>query len=275
MRFASTADTTAKCRGSWSPNLFIDLVNQYEAAAEPLARIFGVLGRWGTDRKFAEAIEIISMVTQQDSYDGVVVLLAMRTYPALLLVYAFGLGTLKAGRYDRMFALFSTRMENPYRDTKRFLIESLFHNAWEGSDRGNWNLLPEHNSKNYKSPLSRHLRLIFSAWAADYIFLPNEVDLLFAEFELLGAFAFMSLKYDRIGVQQSLTGAQPMGQNYLWCPVGEFAWDSKTLNSIMSKWEAEPAKKQLLAAGFGHGDSESFDSMRVSLERLIGAMAWQ
>jgi hypothetical protein len=76
-----------KPSGAWSDERFAQLVSRYEAVTEPLARILGVLGRWGGGDDFGQASELIARLGHREPESGLVVLIALRRpraiYPAL------------------------------------------------------------------------------------------------------------------------------------------------------------------------------------------------
>jgi hypothetical protein len=91
--------------GAWSNDYFISAVARYEAQTEVLARIFGVMGRYGTDGEFRDVLDAIVKLGFRDPVGGFNFLTNIRTYPAVLLFYAYGIGLLKAQRFADLFQL--------------------------------------------------------------------------------------------------------------------------------------------------------------------------
>ena len=112
--------------GNW-PNVFIEQVSKYEAIVEPLARMFGVMGRWGTGTQGAMIKEYIGTLSTEDEARGLEALLALRTYPGVLLFYAYGLGLLQARRYTELFVLLSFLFGFTFRDALLCRAGFLMH----------------------------------------------------------------------------------------------------------------------------------------------------
>jgi hypothetical protein len=87
----------------------------------------------------------------------------LKFYPILLLVYAYGLGALKAGNFDLLFRWFVQTVRREQSGSQPLIVSignwwSTTHNYWkllDGKDRA-------------KTPLSDHLHTVTSAWASDY-----------------------------------------------------------------------------------------------------------
>jgi hypothetical protein len=156
----------AQPMGAWSNDLFISAVARYEAQTEVLARIFGVMGRYGTGGEFGDALDAITRLGYRESVSGFTALLNLRTYPAVLLFYAYGIGLLKARRFADLFKLFSAPV-NTGRDQGKQVVSHLLLGAWEGMENDVWKLLPELEQR--KTALSDHLHKLFEGWTVDYL----------------------------------------------------------------------------------------------------------
>lgn len=159
-------------QGSWSVDEFRRRLKVYEAATEPLAKAFGVLGRWGDDTELATVANTIrGVVTRANKVgNGLTVWLGLRTYPAVLLMTAYGLGLARAERWKTLHDLFSLSMPREERDPKR-VVNSLFLWDWKGWDDNLWNNVEGFMTGNNrrKTPLSDHLLDIFSEWGDAFL----------------------------------------------------------------------------------------------------------
>ena len=70
---------------TWSPEEFRRRVARYEAIVEPLARTFGILGRWGDGSEFSRVNETLAELYQRQDDSGVTALLNLQRYPVVLL----------------------------------------------------------------------------------------------------------------------------------------------------------------------------------------------
>jgi hypothetical protein len=177
-------------QASWSVDEFRRRLKVYEAATEPLAKAFGVLGRWGDDTELATVADTIRGVVASANKvgSGLTVWLGLRTYPAVLLMTAYGLGLTRAERWKTLHDLFSLSMPREERDPKS-VVNSLFLWDWKGWDDNLWNNVEGFTtgSNRRKTPLSDHLLDIFSEWGDAFLGVPTDNALLFDRFEALGA----------------------------------------------------------------------------------------
>lgn len=253
--------------GAWSNDFFVSAVARYEAQTEVLARIFGVMGRYGTGGEFREAMDVITRLGFREFTSGYNVLTNLRTYPAVLLVYAYGIGLLKAQRFGDVFKLFSTPI-NTGRDQPETVASHLLLTRWEGNERDPWKLLPELDKR--KTALSDHLHALFEGWTDDYLFAKGEYTTLFEHFELLGTLAYVSLSNDKATLQAAI---QSPNRDFVWAPMGRAAWDGRTSRPIFDSWKGD-LQPQLLKAGFARGDKDYLPLAIESIGRLASRINW-
>jgi hypothetical protein len=256
--------------GAWSVERFSKTIARYESLVEPLARIFGVLGRWGTGDDFTLAIETICRFGYREGGSGLVALLALRTYPGVLLFYAYGIALLKARRYNDLYCLFSAEIKTRNQN-QTHIVGHLFLGAWEGMSDNQWKSFP--GLERHQTPLSDHLHDIFQNWTDHYVFVPDEFTRLFEEFELLAALAFTSLSADLKTLQDAAKG-DGSGRNFVWAPVGRVAWDTQNRGALFENLTRPEIATVLLKAGFARRDQAHLTEALGSLKRLFGRIAW-
>jgi hypothetical protein len=247
--------------GAWSNNLFISAVARYEAQTEILARIFGVLGRYGTGEEFRGALDAITRLGVREPAGGFTSLINLRTYPAVLLFYAYGIGLLKAQRLGDLFKLCSTPIKTG-RDYPKTVASHLLLGAWEGMENDPWKLLPELDKR--KTALSDHLHELFEGWTVDYLFTKGEYTSLFEHFELLGTLAFVTVSNDKATLQAAI---QNQNRDFVWCPMGRAAWHGSVSRPILESWKGDLGPL-LLKAGFAHGAQDYLLAAVESIGRL-------
>jgi hypothetical protein len=251
--------------GAWQDEFFVSAVARHEAQTEVLARIFGVLGRYGAGDEFRDAMDVITKLGHRESAGGFTVLINLRTYPAVLLLYAYGIGLLKAQRFADLLKLFSTPV-NIGRDYAPTVASHLLLNRWEGSEHDPWNLLHGKNSR--RTALSDYLHQLFERWTVDYLFTKGEYTTLFEHFELLGTLAYIALANDKPTLQAAL-----QARDYVHAPMGRAAWDGRTCRAILESWKGE-LQPVLLKAGFARDDQEYLALAIESIGRLASGMRW-
>ncbi|TIQ06631.1 MAG: hypothetical protein E5X61_33675, partial [Mesorhizobium sp.] len=127
-------------QGPWSGEEFRQRVARYEAATEPLAKCFGVLGRWGDGSELAIVAETIRAVVTRANKEGsgLTAWLGLRTYPAVLMMTAYGLGLIRSERWKPLHDLFSLQIAREDRDPKT-VANYLFLWEWKGWGDDIWN----------------------------------------------------------------------------------------------------------------------------------------
>ncbi len=267
VEIANTDEFSAN--GSWSNERFQRTVMRYETIAEPSVRLFGILGRWGSGSEFKTVVDVIQNLSSVETRNGLVVFNNLRVYPARLLLFGYGLGLLKAQRYDELFRLFTYSVTND-RDREKTLVDTLV--AGEGDDKDIWNGLEEFPEHNRKMPLSDHLHAIFSKWTSDYlVFGQREYTRLFESFELLGALAYLTLTQDEALLEAAVKG----GFNQVaWAPMGRASWDGETRRAIFEDWRRNGMAKQLTAAGFVRNSGPFLDLALKNLDILGNRLRW-
>jgi hypothetical protein len=260
-------------QGSWSVDEFRRRLKVYEAATEPLAKAFGILGRWGDDAELAIIADTIrGVVTRANKVgNGLTVWLGLRTYPAVLLMTAYGLGLARAERWKTLHGLFSLSMPREERDPKR-VVNSLFLWDWKGWDDNVWNNVEgftDGNSRR-KTPLSDHLQDLFSEWGAAFLGVPADGALLFDRFEALGALVHLEENNE-----SSLKDQLEKGDGKARMSVGRLGWRSEGRRSIEHELKSTAMRQQLLKAGFAFGSEAYLDLFLENLSRVARWMEWR
>jgi hypothetical protein len=227
--------------------------------------MFGIVGRWGDEPGHRLAGDILGDLAHPKVEGGLISWLDLRVYPAVLLLYAYGLGALKAGRHEILFRWLTQSLRTESRDAKP-AVTRLLLTAWAGGEHGRWQQLA--GLKNHKTPLSDHLHDVTMAWTADYTLSAREHTLLFEMFEVLGALAFLTLDATKEEFEQA--HSQQGHGKFVWSPIGRAAWHSETRGKILHDLEQPDLRAALLKAGFGRDDEDHLKLAIESMRRLMG-----
>lgn len=241
--------------GSWDQTEFRARVRRYEAIAEPLASVVGVVGRWGDDSELPLVLDIIrNLCAQADELGaGLSVYVNLRSYPAVLVFTAYGLGLTRAGRWSALHRLFDAEIDRKHKKVVR-VVQTLFLWSWEGTDQDAWKQIE--GLEKHKTPLSDHLLTLFSEWGKHFVGLAPDFELMFERFEMLGSLAHLE-RNEKATIQQDLESSP-----YLvgaWMPVGRASWHGGNADKLIAELQAEPMKGALVEAGFAQGDPEFID----------------
>ena len=201
----------------------------YEAASEPLARMVGVLGRWGTGSEVTTVTNIVRFVCSEvnEVREGLNHWINLLTYPAVLLVTAYGIGLVRRQRWQALHLFLSSEIEDSYREGLMRVVESLFLGSWGGSHDDYWRMLE--GMDNLKTPLSAHLYDLFGEWSKSYVGVVSSFEELYETWEVIG-----SLTHCERYTLEELQGA--MSKNsFAFMPVGRSRPTKQIYHRIIRK----------------------------------------
>ena len=255
---------TERPQGSTSKD-FTDLVEIYEAAIEPLARLCAVLGRWGAGVEHSIVLDAIKGLhaASQVEQSGWVAGLALKSYPIALVTYAYGMGLVRANRLSELNELFNTtlinRREMPFPvgvDLSPFYVEGAngLLELWRSFEDQSRALTPFCNRL--------HDRLA-PRWAPDFAGLQDH-GLLYERFEF---FSFLFFCEQRGVSEESLADAVK-NHDFKRIALGRLSWHSETINRFAHEYATEEYRAPLLAAGFALGSQSYLEQMLEGLKRL-------
>src|SRR5690606_20682426 len=104
--------------GQWDQQEFRSRVQRYEALTEPLARMAGVLGRWGDGAELPLILDILKGIYRQaeEIGSGLTVWLGLRSYPAVLVFTAYGIGLTRSQRWNTLHDLLVASWPREYHE---------------------------------------------------------------------------------------------------------------------------------------------------------------
>lgn len=232
----------------------------YESATESLARIAGVLGRWGNDSEFKATIDIIQAIHSYASQErsGPEFWLALRSYPAVLLVAAYGIGLVRGERWDTLHRLLTETIESEGCLKSKRIVEELSLGFWKGDRNGYWQNLE--GLDKHKTALSDHLCDLFQKWGESFIGIIPNFEQLYETWEIISLFAYCEC-YDLTNDFEDFT--------HILLPVGRSRSHRDTRDRILELIQNSDFKYKLLDAGFGKGQRKFFDATMIILQRTI------
>lgn len=248
-------------QGQWSQEGFRARIQQYESATEPLARMAGVLGRWGDGKDFDVVLNVLRSLYYHARKigNGLTYLLHLRSYPAVLIFTAYGIGLTKAARWDILLKLFLSVLASENRKPQR-VISTLFLWSWVGGDKQIWQQLEGFDKR--QTPLSDHLLDVMTSWSKSFTGADANFELLFERFELMGSLAAFH-KNDEAELEKSAASAATRRDALVWMPVGR----SAVARTLLQELEDQSRITALLEAGFAKG-SERFLKLFIANFKL-------
>ena len=257
--------------GQWNADEFRRRVAIYEAISEPLARMAGVLGRWGNDDEISHMKDIVRFLFDHGNKEreGLVSSIGLQTYPAVLLVTAYGIGLVRSQRWRALHDLLSSELESRDSADPSRIVEKLFLWSWEGGKNKYWELLE--GMERHKTPLSDHLCALFEKWGESYVGIVSNFAELYETWEIIGSLTYCE-RYTVEALQEALS--RDSMQSYAWIPVGRSGWNNQTLRRIIRRIQSDEMRPCLLDAGFGKRHTGFLNLAIKNLERHAGRMQW-
>lgn len=254
----------------WNQEEFRSRVRRYEALAEPLTRMAGVLGRWGGGTELTTILDIIRGLYMQAEKvgNGLSVWLGLRSYPAVLIFTAYGVGLTRSQRWKTFHELLVAPWPREYRDPKR-VVSTLFLDEWKGAKNEVWKELEGLDRR--KTPLSDHLLDVMTNWRSSFAGVSAEFELVFERFELLAALAYLE-EDSEASLEQAFANT-PHGL-FARMPVGRVGWHDSSANSLILELQSEATITALLDAGFARNSRRFLELSIESFKRYVGRMSW-
>jgi hypothetical protein len=262
------ADLSAQA--PWDQAVFRARVKKYEAITEGLASTAGVLGRWGSGGDLPLVLDVIRTLYAHAEKvgGGLTAYLGLRSYPAVLVFTAYGIGTVRAGRWKVLHELFNAIIDREHRDPKR-AVETLFLWEWKGNGNDVWRQMD--GLDRHKTALSDYLLEVFTNWSKPFVGLVPDFEMLFERFEMLGSLAHFE-KNEKPSVNEKLS--MPGEQNSAWTPTGRSGWHESIATKIITEFQSNSMKARLLEAGFAKGDAGFLDLFIRNFHRIASRMSW-
>ena len=255
------ADPMFKVDLSYDQDQLRKRVLQYEAAAEPLSKMAGVLGRWGDERSDALLLEVLQTLHGAAKLvSGTTIWLRLRTYPAVLIFTAFAIGLTRANRWIPLYRLFTSPMRQEHQAPAR-LVDTLFLWKWPGASEDYWKRVA--GLERSLTPLSDHLLEVMTSWSKSFVGVVSDFELLFERFEVLGSLAQVG---ESSTIELQTTLAKP--DEFVWMAVGRSARNDQTRATLFQELETPEFREALLKAGFAQSDASFLDVFMQNFNRI-------
>lgn len=240
----------------------------YEATTEPLARMVGVLGRWGDGSELTLVMDIVRSIHHRAAQgSGLADWNHLGSYPAVLLVTACGIGLTRSRSWDTLHRFLSQQVESPSSLEPARLVDELFLSAWSGGDNNDWKNLK--GLERRMTALSDHLCRVFADWGESFLGLVPDFEFLYETWEVVGSLVF----FERYGLDDLRGTSSSLGmQDRVWMPIGRSAWHTQMRRRIFEHINSDDVNQALLDAGFGNGDRESLNRAMICFERAAQRM---
>ena len=241
-----------------TPAGFERLVAFQESSTEPLSRVLGVLGRWQDSIEHDSVVNALLAVWAQCGETNPAIA-HLRCYPAVLLLWAYGIGLTIAKRWRDLHGLLSHTVSggndrNPQRLV--YVVSEWFLDSYRNEL---WKHLP--GLKDRYAPVSDHLYGVLNNWRDSFAaVLPNFEDL-HDTWEIL----FALIYYESNADERERDG---------WAPVGRNGWRHHFRRTFLARVAQGDLCSELAAAGMAGG---SGDRIAANVERytdFVAGLRW-
>lgn len=235
-------------------------VEKYGALCETLISVFVTGCYWGNaDATKLWVSSLQRIANPSESGGGLVYLLKLRRYPALLLLYSAGLAAVASGNYATLAAVLTEPKARDDQNKNEAICSEVYPIAV--MEKGVGHLLP--GLDRHHTPVSDHLYAKLRAPLRE--FLPRDEDYqdAFDRFEYLLGLVHADLNRREV-------------ENGWWGPVGCFAWrgslfnqEGRTSQKIGAEIEADGAGWPLLKAGLFGGSLEQLKTAKAKFNGFL------
>ena len=256
-----TAEDAFPVSGSWSQSQFVDCLKEYENAVNELTSIQALLNYWGKDiHKEILSLPLRHLCGRLGIVGGTPGWIALRWYPALLLLYSGGISSIAAGNYSNLKTLLYTRVRDP-ESAKKDLTSVLAIVSSISDLHDYFKLLPGHERQYV--PRSEYLFKLLQPNLDDLFFLGTDYETFFDTFEVL-----LALEH----AHQNFRG---------WGPVGRFGWKherggtASPFHRVLSEAVNSGTNWQPIKVGMFGGSLDRFTEVAKQYEQnILAKLAW-
>lgn len=248
--------------GSISGAEFAARLLKYETAMGDLLHISVLLGRWAEPAQQNVVRHIVDVLAgQMEPKSGSTLLLALRSYPMLLSMYAGGIAAIEGDNYQSLRTLLATPVRNERRGETTTVVQATTQAMLEVARTNAFKLLPGHE-RNY-SPQSEYLFKRIQPVLEDSLYAGSKYENLFDRFEIF--YALTNADYD----------------NDYWGHPGRFAWkysrdgSDNPFKSLLEEAKREGDDWPPLRAGLFKGSHARFAGVAEKFRtELLHKLNW-
>jgi hypothetical protein len=250
-----------------TPEEVAERLEKYEAAMANMIVTMLCLSHWAEGQQTHLIEKCISRLTDHfEATSGRTIWLNLRWYPAMLLLYAGGLGSLAAQKYDNLATALLSRISSlmePDREESAVLV--IGKAGLELTRTDAFKLLPGHE-KQYV-PRSEYLYKELQPLVDDVLFLGKSYESLFDRYEVLQALVYADLHESEA--------------RRIWGPIGRFGWkyagtegELNPFTRIIAEAARQKEKWPPLQVGLFRGSYERFSEVATAYEGLLKGLNW-
>jgi hypothetical protein len=238
-------------------------VTLYESLSEVLVALMITGAYWGSEIHNGSWVKCLSRIADAGLRNETSALLALKKYPALLVLYSVGIASVAAGHYKALAAVLTQAKVDYGLGAEPLALSLDVHKVIQG------NLQAEVlGLRGRRTPISDHIHRILREPFREVLPQDAEYDLFFDKFEYLLALVHLELREQR-------------GRLPVWAPIGRFGWRNNVSageNNIASLIESEIQSTgedwPALRAGLFGGSVDRARAAKAKVDRIVTGLAW-
>jgi hypothetical protein len=252
--------------GRWDIAEFVNRIHRYEEEISDLLRVQALVGHWTTEACGpCLVLAPTRLANDKIATGGNTGWAALRWYPALLLLYAGGIGAVASGNYRNLNALFATEVSSPsvgQHEPAPFISAAL-----KGNDDVAGAFQALRSRQNEYVPRSEYLFDLLRQPLDDILLVGRDYERLFDRFEVL-----LTLEQ----AHRAARSTEDVGR----APLGRFAWkyrghhDGDPFSLVVKEATRQGQAWPPLAAGLFGGSYDRFVKVEEYYAQAIARTGW-
>lgn len=258
---SKTSEEYFKVSDPFSQEELLERMTRYEALATDISAITACIAYWARNphQKFLQKIVERSTDRHFESRSGLSTWIHLRWYPQILQLYYSGIAAINGGRYDSLFNIFYTEVDDSQsRDGQITFAESVNKAIMELYSADIPKKIPGH--ENHYVPLSEYLFKILQPILDDMFFIGGKYEKNFDEFEILFGLVIADLKKQK--------------NQRIWGPIGRFGWNRSALDRFLANAEQQGEKWEPIRCGMFGGSYKQFSAVAEEFQQLVNRRNW-
>jgi hypothetical protein len=257
---AATTDADFPMRGEApTPETVISCLERYEATCTTLVKMLAVGGYWGDPNHRELWVGILDrLVNRWIELSGVEIWIKLRQYPAILALYALGLGAVAAGKLNTLAAVLGG-VERREFGRRKPLVQAI-----PVADVVPEQALQPGGPRHYTPASERLCDVVLREPLREFLAHDDRYTDAFDKFEYLISLAYAD-------------AAERRGN--LWAPAGSFGWrqrrrDDNVYIEVEHEARAEGASWGFLAGGLFGGSLDRFFEIKTAFDAMMRQLPW-
>ncbi len=245
---------------------FSNRLIEYETTISHLTTIVILISRWG-DHRHRSLLEMLfsRLRDNQTAASGLVAYLGLQWYPISFLLYVGGIAALAARNYDNLAAILMAPIQETSSGNAKPIVVPTVEGMLEVERCNAFKVLPGY--ERYHTPRSEYIHTAVQPYMDDLLFLGQDYDRMFDQFEILLGLIFADLTRE--------------DSDRVWGPIGRFGWKigglrsrDDPLKAIVEEVALHKENSPLLKAGLFGGSFTRFEETATGFRDLLAGLRW-